>query len=141
MGTNATIPRDDIVYGFGQHLVFDGYKGSFATLDNMDEIFKFLDTLPGIIGMTKITCPYVIRYNAPIKEDSGITGFVIIAESHISVHTFPFKRYVSIDVFSCKEFNVDLAVEYILRTFQVEQYESKVTKRGLKFPRGPVSLI
>ena len=41
-------------------------------------------------------------------------GFVIIAESHISVHTFPEHGYVWVDIFSCKEFETDGATERIM---------------------------
>ena len=46
----------------------------------------------------------------------GISGFVMIAESHISVHTFPDQDYVFIDIFSCRPFDTDAAIDYLVKT-------------------------
>ena len=68
-------------------------------LKSEDFVHGFLDKLPDEIGMTKINGPHVMTYNGPKEEDWGVSGFVMIAESHISVHTFPDRSYVNIDVF------------------------------------------
>jgi len=86
--------------------------------------------------MTKIMPPYVFKYDGGDKpEDWGVSGFVIIAESHISVHTFPEKQYFSIDIFSCKEFDQDKALEFIKEFFKTDRLEVQRTSRGSEFPR------
>ena len=52
----------------------------------------------------------MLEYHGPNPNDNGISGFVIIAESHISVHTFPGRDYVNIDIFSCKSFDHEQAL-------------------------------
>jgi len=122
--------------GFGPHLMVDGYEGSFETLASIESITKFLDELPAQIGMTKIMPPYVFKYDGGEKpEDWGISGFVIIAESHISIHTFPEKGYFSIDIFSCKDFNIKEAIDIIKEFFQTDKLEIQTTSRGTEFPR------
>jgi S-adenosylmethionine decarboxylase len=103
-------------------------------LDDLEACFKLLNDLPDIIGMTKITQPYVFRYSAPVPEDEGITGVVIIAESHISLHTYPGKRFVFVDLFSCKPFDVDMARDYITQFFQSKSALYHVQERGTAFP-------
>jgi len=71
-------------------------------IGDLDFIFNFLNILPDKIGMTKITQPYVFPYSGKIPEDKDITGFVVIAESHLSIHTFVDKGYAFVDLFSCK---------------------------------------
>ncbi len=68
------------------------------------------------------------------RRIGGFPGFVLIAESHISVHTFPEKQYLSLDMFSCKPFDTDLAVETIKKYFKIQKYEMKVLDRGQEFP-------
>lgn len=85
--------------------------------------------------MTKITQPYVFPYSGLVPEDEGITGIVIIAESHISIHTFPLKKYVFIDVFSCKQFDTDKVSEYFINVFETKKYNQHITYRGDDFPR------
>jgi len=114
----------------------DGYNGNFETLASVEAITNFLDTLPAEIGMTKIMPPYVFKYDGGDKpEDWGVSGFVIIAESHISIHTFPEKGYFSIDIFSCKEFDIPAALEIIKSFFGTEDLEVQTTSRGTEFPR------
>jgi len=114
----------------------DGYNGNFEALASVEAITNFLDTLPAEIGMTKIMPPYVFKYDGGDKpEDWGVSGFVIIAESHISIHTFPEKGYFSIDIFSCKDFDIPAALEIIKSFFGTEDLEVQTTSRGTEFPR------
>jgi len=122
-------------YGFGQHLIIDGYGANQAKLMDIDFIYDFLNKYPETIKMTKIMPPYVFKYFAPNPEDWGISGFVIIAESHISIHTFPEKLYLSVDIFSCKPFNVDKAISDITEMFEIKKSEIRLLDRGLEFPR------
>lgn len=122
-------------YGFGQHLIIDGYGANRQKLMDIDFIYNFLSKYPDEIGMTKIMPPYVFKYYAPVPEDWGISGFVIIAESHISIHTFPEKLYLSVDIFSCKAFDTDKAIKDIINMFEIKKSEIKLLDRGLEFPR------
>ncbi len=122
-------------YGFGQHLIIDGYGANRDKLVDIDFIYNFLDKYPSEINMTKIMPPYVFKYYAPVPEDWGISGFVIIAESHISIHTFPEKLYLSVDIFSCKPFDADKAIKDIVNIFEIEKSEIRFLDRGLEFPR------
>ncbi|HEY7295818.1 MAG TPA: S-adenosylmethionine decarboxylase, partial [Dehalococcoidia bacterium] len=72
-----------------QHLVIDGFVDDPTRISAVEPIFDLLNSLPDQIDMTKIIQPYVFRYHGVVPEDWGITGVVIIAESHISIHTFP----------------------------------------------------
>jgi S-adenosylmethionine decarboxylase len=121
-------------FGFGVHLMMDGYGCHRDLLEDIGLIYKFLDEYPAEMDMTKIMPPYVFRYNGAVPEDWGISGFVLIAESHISIHTFPEKLYLSVDIFSCKPFDVDKAVEAIRDQFQIKKYEMNVLDRGQEFP-------
>src|SRR5919199_243273 len=71
-----------------QHLVLDAFVADGRRLGDVAAILELLDTLPERIGMTKIAPPYVFRYSGVKPEDWGVTGVVLIAESHISIHTF-----------------------------------------------------
>lgn len=121
-------------FGFGVHLILDGYGCDRSKLEDINLIYSFLDESPPQMEMTKIMPPYVFRYNGAIPEDWGISGFVLIAESHISIHTFPDKQYLSVDMFSCKPFDTQKAVETIQKYFSVVKYEIKVLDRGQEFP-------
>jgi S-adenosylmethionine decarboxylase len=84
--------------------------------------------------MTKISEPFVFQYTGVKPEDWGVTGFVIIAESHISVHTFPDHGYVWVDVFSCKEFEAPNALEKVVEAFGLTSFTEHILERGLEYP-------
>ena len=87
------------------HLVIDGYGGDVEKMWDQQLVRDFLDQFPSKLAMTPITEPQVLKYTGDNVEDAGVSGFVIIAESHISIHTFPYRQYVNIDIFSCKPFD------------------------------------
>ena len=114
------------------HLAIDGLGCDAEQLADLEHVRRFLDSYPDAINMTKIMTPHVQTYNGPVPEDWGVSGFVIIAESHISVHTFPDRGYLNVDVFSCKEFDSVLAEAEIKSYFGIQRVESRVLDRGLE---------
>jgi S-adenosylmethionine decarboxylase len=126
------------VEAYGPHLVLDGYDCDPRRLADLEWVYDFLDRAPEVIGMTKIMPPYVFKFHPQpphLPEDAGISGFVIIAESHISVHTYPERAFLSADVFSCKAFPVHTAIDFLVRHFGVGRWEHRVLDRGLEYPR------
>lgn len=121
--------------GFGPHLMLDLKDCNIDKLNDMRWVFDLLDRLPDEIGMTKITQPQVFPYSGLVPEDEGITGLVVIAESHITVHTFTKKNYVFIDVFSCKPFDYELTKQKLIDAFEAKSFESWTQLRGREFPR------
>jgi len=113
------------------HLAVDGYGTDTSKFQDRDLLYEFLDTYPTTLGMTKITEPKVLTYVGNVPEDWGLSGFVIIAESHISVHTFPSRNYINVDIFSCKEFDSEKALEDVKRVFGLKKVTSWTMGRGL----------
>jgi len=120
---------------FGPHLTLDLIGCPKEILQDYNLHFNFLKNLPEMIGMTPITQPYVFPYSGLVPEDKGITGIVIIAESHLSVHSFEDKGYTFIDMFSCKPFDVEKAEKFIIELFRPEKVEKNLIARGKDFPR------
>ncbi len=114
------------------HLAIDGYGGDAKSMWDADLIERFLSEYPSKLGMTKLCEPRVVTYQAPKEEDSGISGFVIIAESHISIHTFPNRGYVNVDVFSCKSFDSARALSDIKQLFSLAEAKTWLLDRGLE---------
>ena len=126
---------NEVKYGFGPHLMLDCYGCPKEKLADMDMIFSTLDNFPAKIGMHKIMPPYVFKYTGKVAEDWGISGVVLIAESHISIHTFPDKAHAFIDIFSCRDFDTDHARGLLLDIFGATHHEVILLNRGLEFPK------
>ena len=124
---------------FGLHVTIDASGCSKAKLMSVPLVYDILNKLPEKIGMTKMTLPYVVKWLDKFSSGTeGVSGFVMIAESHISIHTFPDQDYVFMDIFSCKNFDADKAVKYLLSAFEAKKFETKVLKRGMDLPRKAV---
>ncbi len=116
----------------GRHLILDGFECGSRNLNNLGFIKKLLMRVPEKIGMTKIGGPHLIDYKAGKDIDSGITGTVILAESHIHIHTFPKRKYVAIDIFSCKRFDAKKTAEELKKTFGIGKPRLKIFDRGVE---------
>jgi len=75
--------------------------------------------------------------NTPLKiaihkfQPQGITGIVLLAESHIALHTWPENNYVAIDIYTCGDKGTpEKALEYLKKEFQPKKVEIKKIKRG-----------
>lgn len=114
------------------HLMIDGYEADPGLLQDEAAIYHLLDTYPEQIGMTKVSAPHVFRYVGPKPEDWGISGFVIIAESHIAIHTFVERGLVNIDVFSCKAFDPHPVIDFFRERFRIARVNTLILGRGLE---------
>jgi len=112
------------------HLIIDGYTSDQKILQDTEFLYQLLDSYPSQIGMTKISQPFVTGYVGPRPEEWGVSGFVVIAESHISVHTFVERSYVNIDVFSCGDFDAQKVVEDLKNRFRLTRFRSYLVNRG-----------
>lgn len=62
----------------------------------------------------------------------GISGVVVIAESHLSVHTWPEYRYAACDIFTCgTQLKPEVAAEYIIEKFQSKSPQIVEISRGI----------
>ena len=123
--------------GFGPHLTLDLSSCNKNVLNDKEKIYDMLDKLPALIGMTKISEPNVIHY--PGKEGSfdkgGVSAFVLIAESHITIHTFVEQGYAFVDIFSCKPFELDSAEEFFVKNLEAGKVDKRIFDRGIEFPK------
>lgn len=134
MNNTATI-------NFGEHLTIDGYQGNPELLNNKDVVYTCLDELPGLLGMGKLALPVV--YFAPGnggKDPGGWSGVVVILESHISIHTFPARGFVSADVYTCKNgMDTEFVIQYFKEKFELKDIETNFIKRGTRYPEHNIS--
>lgn len=114
------------------HVIIDGYGGDPDQLADENVVRVILDQYPTLMGMTKITQPTVIRYTGSKPEDWGVSGYVMIAESHIAMHTFPERRLIWADIFSCKAFDASHVLEDLKRRFRLREMDVRMLERNLE---------
>jgi S-adenosylmethionine decarboxylase len=124
------------VLHFGEHLTIDGYGGNSEKLNDSDLVLMCLTKLPSQLGMHLLSKAEV--FSAPdngLKDPGGWSGFVVIAESHISLHTFPKRGFISADVYTCKNgMDIELIKNFFIAQFELKNLEINFIKRGTKYP-------
>lgn len=84
---------------------------------------SFLDNFPPLIGMRALHDPVIVE---GVPQDPGISGFVIVDFSHISVHTFYPNCDALVDIFSCKPFDKEKAINEALKYFKVKKDQARI---------------
>lgn len=84
-----------VVNTLGRHLLAEFYGCTDASLDDVDRMRSHLLAAAEIVGATVVG--EVFHRYCP----QGVSGTLLIAESHLSVHSWPEARYVAVDIFTC----------------------------------------
>lgn len=116
----------DKVPPLGRHVILDiwGMPESLPFW-NMDEAAAALKKAAVDAGATVMS----ERWHH-FGEGHGYTGVVILAESHISVHTWPEKGYAAVDAFYCGKCNPVDSVPSILAFYNADRHALTVLERG-----------
>lgn len=114
------------------HLIVDGSGCDPERLSNLDVVRKFLADTPDAIGMKRVSPVYVYQFRAEKPECDGVTGFVIIAESHLAIHTWPELGLLWADVFSCGRFDAEKVQQALMEAFDIKIMGVNVLPRGLE---------
>ena len=115
----------------GRQILIEFYDCQSEALTDRDRIRQYMLEAARYAGATVISDTF-----HHFKPD-GISGVVVIAESHISIHTWPEHRYAAVDVFTCGD-SVDprRVPHYLQEKLQAKNVSSMEIKRGLF--QGPV---
>jgi S-adenosylmethionine decarboxylase len=106
----------------------------------MAEIFGCgFDALNDVEKVRQIMVQAALEAGAEVREvafhkfsPQGVSGVVVISESHLAVHTWPELGYAAVDVFTCGEkVNPWDACEYIVKGFGADHYTATEVKRGI----------
>lgn len=117
------ITRDGLVYA-GSHLIIDLWEAS--RIDDRDHIEQALIDAVKEAGATLLHI-HLHTFN----DGGGVSGVAVLAESHISVHTWPEKGYAAFDVFMCGDAEPRKALEVFKRAFNPGRVVVGEHKRGV----------
>ena len=123
---------------FGEHLIFDAYGCDPKKLNDSKLCAKIMKDICKMGGMRMLCEPIIVDAGSNEalggKDPGGYSGFLLIQESHISVHTFVKRGFVTVDVYSCKEFKTEGVIEYLREAFGSRDEQVIKLERGLKYP-------
>ncbi len=92
-----------------------------------DKIF-IEQTLRDCVDAAGATLLHIHLHN--FTENGGVSGVAVLAESHISIHSWPEYRYAAMDIFMCGDTNPQRAVEVLRAAFQPDRLEIGEHRRG-----------
>lgn len=124
---NHTDAKDYCVVKAGQkyagvHLLIDLYGAS--RLSDLEHIETTMRECVDKSGAT------LLHIHLHPFEPTGVSGVAVLAESHISVHTWPELNYAAFDVFMCGAANPEVCIDILRDAFSADRVEVKEMLRG-----------
>jgi S-adenosylmethionine decarboxylase len=121
--TSHFVIKDGLRYA-GSHLLIDIWDAS--RLDDLEHVEETLREAVKEVGAT------LLRIDLHhFTENGGISGVAVLAESHMSIHTWPECGYAALDVFVCGDCDPYKAVPVLKRAFKPSNVQVAEHKRGL----------
>ena len=114
-----------------KHITIDCYGAISNQLDDMKVINNVLTNLTYELDLDPICPPTIIPYYyGKVKEDIGISAFVILDGGHVTIHTFPVRECYFIDVYSTGDFNEQEVYNFFLNALPFSEKKSKFVVRN-----------
>ena len=116
----------------GHHTILDMYECDKAILDNAAGLEKIM------MEGARLAKATIIKAHFHQFTPQGVSGSVIIAESHFNIHTWPEHGYAAIDLFTCgTDLNTDVAIKYLIKSLKCPRHQLTKMERGLHYKRTP----
>ena len=109
----------------GQHLLIDFWGAKHA--QDIKAIEQAMRAAAASCGATVLD---VMLHS--FGEHSGVTGVAILAESHISIHTWPETDYMALDVFVCGTCDAHKAADTLVKYFRPAKHDITAHRRGME---------
>lgn len=121
---------------FGYSYLLDMYNCKEGIADNLEVHYRFLEELVNMLGMTKMSAPIVMHAprdksgNEIYPDKAGVSGWVPLIESGIQIHSIEPTHFITLDVYSCKEFDPDAVRAFAQVAFGFTNYDERFLTRG-----------
>ncbi len=110
----------------GRHVLVEIYGSDYEVLNDIKRVERIM--VDAAIKAGADVKEYVFHKFSP----QGVSGVVVISESHLAIHTWPEYGYAAVDVFTCGEkVNPWDACNYICELFNAKHVSANEIKRGI----------
>jgi S-adenosylmethionine decarboxylase len=109
-----------------KHLILELWDCKSEFLDNENYVEKAMFNAAHLISTTVLN-----KYTRKFSPQ-GVTTVIVIAESHLSIHTFPEHNYAAIDVFTCGKVDPSNLISYFKEVFQTREVIYHNFMRGVR---------
>lgn len=118
---------------FGYLMTLDLYGCKEGVCDDLNLCYQYLEDLVNFLKMTKQSPAYIFRSPDQFPDKAGLSGWIPLIESGIQMHTLTPKNFISIDVYSCREFDRTGVQEFTAKYFAPKEIEENFILRGIKY--------
>ncbi len=108
----------------GTHMLVEIRHASPALLDDLQAIEALLTEAAALASAR------VIRACFHRFQPEGVTGFLLLEESHLSIHTWPAQGYAAVDFYTCGAADPKPAVAFLAQALEAGQVECLSVRRG-----------
>ncbi len=109
----------------GNHIIVEYYNCDTEVLKKHEYIEEIMNLAAKDMGAT------IIESVFHMFNPWGVSGAIIIAESHLTIHTWPEHNYAAVDLFTCGNLDPWIGFDSLKRFLKASSYDAKVIKRGL----------
>jgi S-adenosylmethionine decarboxylase len=109
---------------FGEHYLVDLHGCDVEKISTVEPAREALLSAANGCGAT------VVGDRFHQFEPVGVSGVVLIAESHFSIHTWPEDGFVAVDIFTCGEMDAQKAIDLVAAGVGATRVESRIISRG-----------
>ncbi len=121
----SSLSNDKELSHNNKHLLLELYKCDYEKLN--DESFLRC-SLNRAAKFAKAT---ILNLISNKFEPQGVTAIALLAESHISIHTWPESNYSAVDIFTCgRNMLPELASQYLIEALKAEEHSLRVIERN-----------
>jgi len=119
--------------GAQTHLIMDVVVKDSSIFNKYQEstILHYIEECVRISDMEKLDEIKTYLLPVPDSELVGITAFVPLSTSHLSLHSWPELNYISIDLFSCKDFEIRDIIDFTREYFNTERIDVLKAERHI----------
>ena len=112
------------------HITIDAYQGNERRLDDIKSINAVLNEIVQSLHLTAVMPPFLLPYYyAKESEDDGISAFLILEGGHITLHTFPKRGCIFVDLMYDGYYNEDKLTDIIKAHFLCTELQTLRTER------------
>ncbi len=109
----------------GIHILAEFYECDVKAINDVKIVEEAL------LQAAKVAKATVIGSSFHIFEPHGVSGVVVISESHLAIHSWPQYAYAAVDIFTCGEdVNPMDAFEYLKKRFKTKNATYQIVQRG-----------
>ncbi len=116
------IEKDGVLCA-GSHLIVDLFEA-----ERLDDLPYIQETLVKCVEEAGATLLHIHLH--PFEPNGGVSGVAVLAESHISIHSWPERGYAALDIFMCGDAKPELCIDVLREAFAPGRMEVQELLRG-----------